>query len=304
MLVAATGLHDVTIPFHIKANYKTYDPEGKAGHEGVYEYTWLDRNHWSAIWSEGGSPIWERWKTDKRIFAPPGQDEFLKYPESLLTGEIFRPFAGVPLPPFLADENFSSLTLSCFRNESIKTGWSSAPQPTHRFCTVKGRPVLRLAETDYYIYFNKSEVFQHRIFAQSINIRDGGKPVLDIDVDQLRSPIKQEEASMEPPKTAVLVQDTSFFLPGGPGRGHLVKREEPRYTELMIQTGVQGSVRLLIEVDIEGKVHILNVLSTSDSALTQPAEDAVSKWQYTPFLRDGKPVPARVTIVVKYALSH
>jgi TonB family protein len=304
MLVAATGLHGVTAPFHVKAYYKIYDAEGKVGQDGVYDHTWLNRNHWGARWTEGGSPIWQRWKTDKGIFAPPGQTSFNRYPESLVTKEIFEPLHDTSTPLYLDDENFSSMTLSCFRDHPRVVGWGSVPQPSSRFCTVKGRPILRFVDSDYYVYFNKNAVFQHHIVAQMINVRDDDKPVVDIDIEELRTPTQQEAADLQPPASAELAKDTTVFLPGSIVRGHIVKKQEPTYPSAMKQARVQGKVRLSVELDAEGNVHVLDVLSSPDPALTRSAEDAVAKWQYSPFLKDGKPVSVRTMVVVTYTMGY
>lgn len=304
MLVRATGLHGVSIPFHIKAAYKTYDLDSRAGRDGLYEYTWLDRNHWSARWTEGGSPIWQRWKTEKGIFAPPGQDEFNKYPESLVTKEIFDPLHNIPVPLYLGDENFSSMTLSCFRNQSLMPPGFTQPGPSSRFCTAKGRPILRFVDSDYYVYFNSNAVFQHHIVAQAISVRDNDKPLVDIDIQELRTPTQQESADLQPPASAELVKNTTMFLPGNMVRGRIVKMQEPTYPVAMKQARVQGKVRLSVELDAEGKAHILDVLSSPDPALTRSAEDAVSKWQYKPYLKDGKPVSVRTMVVVTYTMGH
>jgi protein TonB len=70
-----------------------------------------------------------------------------------------------------------------------------------------------------------------------------------------------------------------------------VQRTNPTYpptARTMRQTGV---VRLEVVVDEEGKVSLVQNL-TGPALLQSAAKDAVKKWKFKPFLRDGQPVKA------------
>lgn len=73
--------------------------------------------------------------------------------------------------------------------------------------------------------------------------------------------------------------------------GYATKRVNPVYPTQAKSMRMTGTVKVEIVIDEEGKV--TEVANTEGpSLLKRAATDAVKKWQFTPFMRDGQPVKA------------
>ncbi len=62
---------------------------------------------------------------------------------------------------------------------------------------------------------------------------------------------------------------------------------------------VGSAVELKFVVDATGKPVDLSVKSPVDAALASAVVDAVKQWRFTPAMRDGEPVAAKVVLPVK-----
>jgi hypothetical protein len=280
MLLAANGLHgDDLKPWYLYAHYKTFDAYGKGKGVGSLEYIWAGRDQWRVTYIEGGT-VWTRWKTARGLYQPHGQPVSPGYPERMITGAIRDPLheVGAPgqAPPFFGDENLSSVTLSCFRTAPLATPNILNPNVnapvSQRFCSVQARPIARLAQSDYSIFLNRIVSFEHHFVAEQINLVDGTDPVLNIDIEQLRSPSSMELAMIAPPSNAELIQDTSLILPISQTRLRLRSRPKPSYPGAMKRLGIQGTVRLAVLVGTDGKVTVTDVLHSPDPVLTEASE--------------------------------
>ena len=81
-----------------------------------------------------------------------------------------------------------------------------------------------------------------------------------------------------------------------------LKNVPPEYPELAEQARVQGVVILECVISPRGKVTDVRVLR-SIPLLDQAAVDAVRRWEYTPTLLNGIPVPVIMTITVNFSLT-
>lgn len=102
--------------------------------------------------------------------------------------------------------------------------------------------------------------------------------------------------------------DTPVQAPGEPPRissgitgGRIVHRVTPVYPEQARSQGIQGAVVLEATIGEDGTVPQVTVLS-GPSSLADAAQQAVQQWRYTPFELDGKPVPMRKQITIKFTL--
>ena len=311
MLRAANGLHGNELaPWYLRAHYKTYDAYGKSKGEGTIDYLWAGPHRWRVTYAEG-AVVWTRWDTEKGLYAPPDQPQTPGYPESLITPQIRNPLqaSGVPkeAPKYLADETFASLSLSCFRNRALVQTTLDKPipdAPLQRFCAEQGKPWLRFTQANYNTYFNKISSFQHRIVALMIQVRDGSDPVVDINIDELRSPLPAQMANLIPSANAVQLRDNTLLLPPEIASGHLVKMINPHYPPEMKQARIQGTVRLAVIIGKDGRTTVVDVLHSPDPLLTKASEEAVRQWIYQPYLKDGQPTEFNTTVHVNFTLNH
>jgi TonB family protein len=82
-----------------------------------------------------------------------------------------------------------------------------------------------------------------------------------------------------------------------------VKDFKPQYPDLAKSQGIQGPVVLECVLSPEGKVTDIALLYGPDKRLAEAAVRAVRRWEYTPTLLLGQPVPVIMTITVNFRLS-
>lgn len=103
---------------------------------------------------------------------------------------------------------------------------------------------------------------------------------------------RREKEDMWPARVVVSPEDL---------KQKLVHKVEPVYPEKARRQQLEGTVRLRVAVDAEGKVEDVKVLSGS-SLFGQAAMDAVRQYRYGPTLAEGKPVPVTGEVTVIFRL--
>jgi len=84
--------------------------------------------------------------------------------------------------------------------------------------------------------------------------------------------------------------------------GGLEQREMPTYPPLALQNNVQGTVVLRFMVGKDGTVQNIQLLGGSP-ILASAVMDAVQKWRYSPYYRNGEPVAMETQITVEFIIS-
>ncbi len=112
---------------------------------------------------------------------------------------------------------------------------------------------------------------------------------------QTETPKKQEETKTETPAETVAESENNTNnaspLTVGSLIGYATKQVKPVYPPTARTMRMTGVVKVEVTIDEEGKV--TEVKNTDGpSLLQQAAVDAVRKWQFKPFLRDGQPTKA------------
>ena len=104
-------------------------------------------------------------------------------------------------------------------------------------------------------------------------------------------------------------QAESTPAPAGPMKvaakimaGQIIKRVDPIYPPVAKASQVQGTVVLSAIIGKDGSVEKLIVVS-GPPMLIRSAIDAVSQWQYKPFLLNGQPIEVATTINVNYTFG-
>lgn len=87
----------------------------------------------------------------------------------------------------------------------------------------------------------------------------------------------------------------------GVSAGLLLHKVQPIYPEDARRNRVQGQVVLQAEIDTDGRISDLQVISGSKE-LTAAAVGAVQQWRYRPYLLQGEPVKVDTQIVVNFQL--
>ena len=119
-------------------------------------------------------------------------------------------------------------------------------------------------------------------------------------------------AEHETPAQQTAVAPTSSGAPAAPGSPYkiggtvtppsLLHKVEPQYTEEARRTGLEGTVVLNVVVTSEGNTRDMRVVRSLGMGLDEKAIEAVSKWKFSPGMKDGKPVDVQASIQVNFRL--
>jgi len=81
-----------------------------------------------------------------------------------------------------------------------------------------------------------------------------------------------------------------------------IHRAEPEYTQEARNAKIEGSVLIKCVIDENGIPTDPIVERSLEKGLDEKAVEAVKKWRFKPGLKDGKPVPANVSIQINFRL--
>jgi protein TonB len=84
--------------------------------------------------------------------------------------------------------------------------------------------------------------------------------------------------------------------------GKLIKKVRPKYPKQARKQHVEGTVIMRATIAKDGTISDLQLVS-GDPLLTQAALDAVKKWKYRPYLKDGQALDVETQITVNFQLS-
>lgn len=101
---------------------------------------------------------------------------------------------------------------------------------------------------------------------------------------------------------SVSVSDKPVRVGGNEQQGKIVKMVRPVYPPEAKAAGVEGLVRLEVQIGKDGKVTDTKVLEGHEQLL-ESAVTAVSKWEWRPTLLNGEPVAVITDVDVKYTLA-
>jgi TonB family protein len=108
--------------------------------------------------------------------------------------------------------------------------------------------------------------------------------------------------SSTPPPGANTGAPMRVRVASGVVQGLLISRVPPVYPPVARQARIQGVVTLQAQIDKEGNVKQLDLIS-GHPLLVQAAMDAVKQWKYKPFLLNGKPCEVDTQIQVNFSLA-
>lgn len=315
MLAAALPLYDfggLTMkPWHIRGTYQLYDESGNPAQQGSYESWRESAKVYRSSWSRTGATRTE-WHTidGKTVYRATGDRLF--YFEHKLETLLFSP---VPDPAELDSTGVE------FKNDRLEVGKIKLPcaeikarmrsngttpilpgLPTGSYCFDPSLPVLRIEHlfNSVYVEFDKLTRMQNRILAREITITDGRHKLLAFDVD-MTDELPVENAVLIPPLDAAPIAMEAGA--SSPSQGLLMKKVFPAYPPAARASHVSGVVILDTMIGKDGRVRDIRVLETPSPLLTSASKDAVTQWQYAPFIVDGQPQEVNTIIDVVFSLG-
>jgi TonB family protein len=113
-------------------------------------------------------------------------------------------------------------------------------------------------------------------------------------IGSVRSEVPRTEPGSAPPQRV--------RVSVGISSGMLQTKVNPKYPPDAREQGIQGIVRLKINIDTSGNVYSVQLISGHPS-LAAAAMDAVRQWKYKPYLLNGTPIEVETTVQVVFTLS-
>ncbi len=99
---------------------------------------------------------------------------------------------------------------------------------------------------------------------------------------------------------------TGVAGPPRPSRGvGVTAQADPDYPDVARQNGWEGTVKLRVTVSAQGAIEDVQVAGSSGySQLDQSAVSCVyRRWQFSPAIREGTPVPGRAVVSIKFRIQ-
>lgn len=115
------------------------------------------------------------------------------------------------------------------------------------------------------------------------------------------TPELPKETNEKPAETPAATPETTGPVTVGPLVPYATRQQQPSYPATARQMRASGAVRVDIVVDETGEVE--EITKISGHTLLQPAaRDAIMKWRFRPFNRDGQAVKATGFVVFNFSL--
>lgn len=86
----------------------------------------------------------------------------------------------------------------------------------------------------------------------------------------------------------------------------VIAEVKPQYTPEAMQARIEGTVMLSAVVRTDGEPEDIEITQSLDTehGLDKQAADALSQWRFEPGSKDGKPVPVRVDVEMRFSLRR
>ena len=142
-------------------------------------------------------------------------------------------------------------------------------------------------------------------FAFSGNITDTPPPpapAVNPEAKALPATPTPAPAADAPSHTSAAATVKKVRVSYGVSQGLLLHKVAPVYPPDARRNRIQGTVVLQAEIDTNGRVAILKVISGPEE-LTAAAVGAVQQWRYKPYLLQGNPVAVDTQVVVNFKLQ-
>lgn len=84
----------------------------------------------------------------------------------------------------------------------------------------------------------------------------------------------------------------------------LLKGAKIKYPQKLFKRGIEGEVRLNVEIDEHGRVDVLGVASSTDALFSKAALDAAPEFLYETPKKNGKAVRAKFILPIPFKISE
>lgn len=289
-------------PWHLKANYQTFDADGKPKDQGVFEEWWAAPDKYKISYASSSfnqvqyHSVGKVWMAGDTKWPPAIEDKidgFLKHPLPSAEALAKQQYVSV-------DAKDGNVALSCVR-PAAPSGYSAALT----YCLSKETPALRV-EVPYsqrMAFFNDLVVVNSHYLAKQIQVLNTSKSYLNVDVTTLEFPPTMDEAIFVVPAAATAAPIRKVLVSAGVISGNLISGTSPEYPHLAKSARIEGVVVLRADITTDGKIDDVRVIS-GPPMLQQAAVDAVWTWRYRPYFLNGNPVVVETQINITFSLKR
>lgn len=318
IFAAAAPFYDFTAPslkpWHLKATYQFYDEKGQPAEQGTYEYWWASPQVYRSTWTRPGA-IHTDWHTADGTRASTSSGGRLRYFERGLQSALFSPLpTKAALEPSSArlsleerPTKIKGVKLPCISLISVNQSQLQT-QPSSfypAYCFDPSMPILRASSSmgTMTTEFNSIVKFQGKYLAKEIVDLAVGRKLFSAKVDSVGG-LDPNDPALTPPPDATQTKVDNPEGGAGVAVGQFMKKQTPIYPLAAKAQGQQGTVILGAIIGVDGTVHDLEVVFAPYELLGAAALEAVSHWEYKPYLLNGRPVEVETTINVAFSLGR
>jgi TonB family protein len=314
ILAAAAPFYDLTSPelkpWHLKATYQLYDEKDKPSEQGTYEYWWASPQVYRSTWTKPSATHTD-WHTADGNSAHRDTGEQLGFFEERLRSDFLSPLSpAATLDPtkFRLDRNILSLgkvKIPCITvNPLMQQPAKIQAAILGSFCFDPQLPILRIIYSFGTVTteFDHIVNMQNRYLARDVLVFYGERKLLTATVDAITT-LAPSDPAFTPSQNATIVKLDKVQLGSVVMAGMLLKKQTPIYPQGAKDGHISGTVLLQATIGKDGKIHDLRVILSPSPLLSDSAKEAVSHWEYKPYLLNGEPVEVETTVNVIYSLG-
>lgn len=295
-----------TGPYHLAADFETFDIEGHSDGRGTLDAYWDGKNRWRRTVTYKGAT--QTMISNSGIYQS-SEPFHSSAGERLLISSLLDPIPRTDVsagsPDFVIEGmKAGQLDLRCAVLRTKRPVIS--PDPT-AYCVESGHYVLRLSEQPGHesVIFNQTERFGAKLIPRTISVRQGKIERGRLNVLILTEWQPDDQTFM---RSAGMIgggmvrsSDTRGAL--GVSGGAIITAKEPRYPDGAAVTHISGTVVIACVINRQGAVSDAEVLSSPYKTLAKAALEAVQQWVYKPYVVDGQPTEVETTIDINFNLG-
>ena len=297
--------------WHLKANYQTFDADGKPKDQGVFEEWWAGSEKYKISYASKSFNQVQYRNGEKTLMT--GDVKWPPSPQLMVWNYLVHPLPTLDANAqrfYSSELKVGNVPLRCMRFYPQmgpgELASPDAPPPLPMYCFDKVVPAVRLIALNQrtVVYFDNIISLGGQFVAKQIRVMDitGKHPLVNIDVDALENLTNLRDADFVPPASATPAPARRIAVSAGVIAGRKIGGDDVRYPLVARQQRVQGTVVLGVTIAADGTVKDLKVIS-GPMLLQDSAFQAVTTWRYKPFLLNGEPVEVMTQVNVTYTLG-
>jgi Gram-negative bacterial TonB protein C-terminal len=286
------GLQPIDMhPWHIVIKYDQFDGDGDNFNSGVFEELWAGPKRYKRSYKSNDLNQTD-YATESGLFRL-GDQRWPKRGEMQVRSEVVDPFSFAAtlhdVRSKSIERGFGVHSLDCVVFES-GPGKISAPT---QYCFDHGGTALRYTRGFgwFQTVYNDIVSFEGRNIAREVEVTDGGKPYLKLQIETLEELQEGEANSLEPPADATNLQGKR--VSGVPMKP--VQQPFPQWRSSLRSQHFSVTVEVVVGKD----GHVINAHAVSGPPEAfQDAENTARKWVFQPYLVLGEPAEVETKIIL------